>query len=179
MPTATLIAANTFNAGGNNCRDSSHCYEWAWWFTANTTSATATITVPLSSTPTAAVAEVIALANNNASTPVLQPSTNSGCNRFSCGNNTTTVTGAVASAPAAGDVTLQLLASDDQMGTSAPTWASDNSDVYFRNSTSQPGASLDVNLSSSGQQSETTSTSGWPTGNNLDWGTITFEVGHS
>ena len=131
------------------------------------------MSISFSGTPAGDVADVIALGGNSTSTPIAQSSTASGCNNNSCANTTKTVTGNLASAPAAGDVTLQILGSDDPMGT-APTWSTLNSNLYFRSATA---ASMDVNLASPGQQNETTSTSASGYTGNKDWATIALEIG--
>jgi hypothetical protein len=169
----SLVTTNTFGSGSANCNDSNDCYEWAWTFNAKATSS-ATVSISFSGSPTADVADVIALGGNSTSTPIVQSSTASGCNSNSCSNDTKTVTANLGNAPATGDITLQILGSDDPMGT-APTWSTLNSNLYFLSGTT--GASLDVNLASPGQQNQSTSTSasGW-TGSK-DWATIALEIG--
>ena len=171
-PTMTLVATNTFGGSNSpNCYDSNYCYEWAWSFNA-TVSSTATVSISFTGTPTGDVADVIALGNNSTSTPIVQSSTASGCNSFFCANYSKTVTGNLSNALAAGDISLQILGSDDAMGT-APTWSTLNSNLFF--SSASP-ASMDVNLASPGQQNETTSTSASGYAGNKDWATIALEI---
>jgi hypothetical protein len=172
-PSMTLITTNTFGGTNSpNCNDSTNCYEWAWSFNA-TASSSATVSISFTGSPTGDVADVIALGGNSTSTPVVQSSTASGCNSNNCNNNTKTVTGNLSNAPAAGDITLQILGSDDAMGT-APTWSTLNSNLYFRTASA---ASMDVNLASPGQQNETTSTSASGYTGSKDWATIALEIG--
>ena len=171
-PTPTLITTNSYS-NQNNCNDSSNCYQWTWWFNANTTSSTATVKLTLTGSPTGAVADVIALSGNNTSTPVVQSSTASACNSNQCNTKTTTVSANLASTPASGDITLQILGSDDTIGTS-PTWSTLNSNLYSRSAAS---ASLNVNQASPAQQNETTSASGFS--GSKDWGTTALEIGVS
>jgi hypothetical protein len=173
-PTVTSIASNDFNGSNSpNCNDSSRCEEAAWYFTANTTSASATVKVNLSGTSvTWTVVDVLALAGNNTTTPIRQSNTASGCDASECTPDGTTATAALTSAPAAGDVALEIIASDDNMGTL--TWSDTTglSNPFLVNTSS--GASLGVYETSPAVQSETTSTANITNSN--DWATITLEI---
>jgi hypothetical protein len=105
----------------------------------------------------------------------VQSTTASACNG-GCNNNTTTVTANLTGAPAAGDITLQILASDDSIGNSANAWSPATTNLYF-NGSANNSAALQVNVASPGAQNESTSANGF--GNSQDWGTIALEIGHS
>jgi hypothetical protein len=105
----------------------------------------------------------------------VQFNSNSACNG-GCSNNTTNVTANLTSAPAAGDVTLQILGSDDSIGNSANTWSPATTNLYF-NSSANNNTSLQVNVASPGTQNESTSANGF--GGSQDWGTIAVEIGHA
>ena len=156
-----------------NCDDSKDCYEWVWWFNATSSSATATVGVSLSGTPTADTADVIALSGNSTTTPIVTASTIT-----SSSSTTATITANTANAPATGDITLQILGSDDEIGTSAVAWSPVSNNLYYHNATTNGGgASLQVNAAIPGQQNESASASGF--GGSQDWGTIALEIGHS
>jgi hypothetical protein len=171
--TATLITQNNFQAG-NNCADTGQCSLWVWWFTSNTTASGTTITFRFSGGTNGDTADVLALSGNS-TTPIVQFNSNSACNG-GCSNNTTNVTANLTSAPAAGDVTLQILGSDDSIGNSANTWSPATTNLYF-NSSANNNTSLQVNVASPGTQNESTSANGF--GGSQDWGTIAVEIGHA
>jgi hypothetical protein len=86
------------------------------------------------------------------------------------------VTANLTSAPAAGDITLQILGSDDSIGNSANAWNPVTTNLYF-NSSGNNSTSLQVDVASPGTQNESTSANGF--GNSQDWGTISVEIGHA
>ena len=169
----TLITTNNFGgASSPNCA-ANYCYEWAWWYNAGTTNGSASVTLAFTNTPQASVVDVIALSGNSTTTPIVTASTT-----IASSTSATTISADTANAPAAGDITLQLLASDNQMGSSAVTWSPASSNLYFHNGASTTdGASLQVNAASPGQQNESASALGFSS--TQDWGTIALEIGHS
>jgi hypothetical protein len=171
--TPTAIVTNTFGGTTSpNCNDSNRCYEWAWWYNAATTSASATVALTFNGTPQASVVDVVALSGNSTTTPIVSASTTTASS-----DSTTAITANTANAPATGDITLQILASDDEIGT-AVTWTPTTTNLYFHNATRNgKGASLQVDWASPGQQNESASASGF--GGSQDWGTIALEIGHS
>ena len=171
--TPTLIVTNNFGgARSPNC-GANPCYEWAWWYNASTTNASATVVLTFNNTPQASVVDVVALSGNSTTTPIVTTSTTTASSTSS-----TTITGDTANAPASGDITLQLLASDNEIGASAVTWSPASTNLYFHNAaTNTGGASLQVNSASPGQQNESASASGF--GSSQDWGTIALEIGHA
>jgi hypothetical protein len=171
--TATLITTNNFGgASSPNCT-ANDCYEWAWWYNARSTSGSATVSLTFNNTPLASVVDVIALSGNSTTTPIVTANTTTASS-----TSTTAITANTANAPATGDITLQILASDDQIGTSAVSWTPASSNLYFHEATANgTGASLQVNSASPGQQNESASASGF--GGSQDWGTIALEIGHS
>jgi hypothetical protein len=172
---ATLLATNTFSSGTNcTVTNANSCYQWAWWFNATSSSASATVGVTYpDGAPTGSVVDVVALTGNSTSTPIVSGSTTtaSGCDKGGCNLKTDTVTANTANAPATNDITLQILASDETMGTAAPTWSPANTNLFYRNSAN---SSLDVNVAIPGVQNESTNAS--PFSGNDDWGTIALEV---
>ncbi len=171
---ATLLATNTFS-GGTNCTvtNANFCYQWAWSFNATSSSGTATVGLTyVNGTPAGSVVDVVALGGNSTSTPIVSGSTTtaSGCSKGGCNLKTDTVTANTANAPAANNITLQILASDETMGT-APTWSPATTNLFFRSAAS---SSLDVNVAIPGVQNESTNAS--PFSGNDDWGTIALEV---
>jgi hypothetical protein len=104
----------------------------------------------------------------------VQSNTASACNG-GCTNNTTTVTANLTSAPAAGDITLQILGSDDSIGGGANAWSPATTNLYF-NGAANNSAALQVDVASPGTQNESTSANGF--GGSQDWGTISVEIGH-
>jgi hypothetical protein len=175
-PTATPIATNNFGGRNGNCADDNHCDQWVWWFNASNSAAGTTISVSFSGTPVGNIVDVLALSGNSTTTPVVQSNTNSGCSGGGCANNTTTVTANLTSAPAAGDITLQILGSDDSIGNSANAWSPATTNLYFNGSASN-SAALQVDVASPGAQNESTSANGF--GGSQDWGTIAIEIGHA
>ena len=171
--TATLITTNNFGGSSSpNCA-ANDCYEWAWWYSAHTTSSSATVTLTFTNTPQASVVDVIALSGNSTTTPIVTASTT-----IASSTSATTISADTANAPAAGDITLQLLATDNEIGSSAVTWSPASSNLYFHNGASTTdGASLQVNAASPGQQNESASALGFSS--TQDWGTIALEIGHS
>ena len=172
-PATTLFATNNFQ-NNNNCADSNSCTQWAWWFTANTNATGTTISLQFSRNTNGEIADVIALSGNSTSAPIVQSNTASACNG-GCTNNTTTVTANLTSAPAAGDITLQILGSDDSIGGGANAWSPATTNLYF-NGAANNSAALQVDVASPGTQNESTSANGF--GGSQDWGTIAVEIGH-
>jgi len=171
--TATLVTTNSFNG---NCKDHAACSEWTWWFDAASSASTTVKATFSGPTATGAVMEVDALSGNNTSAPIVASSTNTaaGCSNAACSNRTTAITAHTAAGPAIADITIQILASDDSMGSSpGPTWVPGNTYVNYATTA---GASLQVNDASPGVQNESSSASAF-TGNK-DWGTIALEVAH-
>ncbi len=169
-----LVTTNTFSSGAN-CADAKWCDQWVWWFNATTSSGTVRVAFNGGTPPIGSAVNVIALAGNNTSTPVVSGSTTtaSGCGKGGtggCTNKTSTVTANTANAPATDDITMQILASDDAMG-SAPIWSPATTNLFF---VSGATASLDVNVAIPGVRNESTSAS--PFVNNDDWGTIALEL---
>ena len=131
-PASTLIATNTFS-GGAIGNDSTSCYEWAWWFTANTTSTTATVSLGVGGTGRDTSMDVLAITGDDTSAPIVQSNgSESGCHSGFCTTNSETASANLTSAPAAGDVSLEIIASDDNFGTSL-TWTPSTgvSTIYF------------------------------------------------
>jgi len=172
-PATTLFATNNFQ-NNNNCADSNSCTQWAWWFTANTNATGTTISLQFSRNTNGEIADVIALSGNSTSAPIVQSNTASACNG-GCTNNTTTVTANLTSAPAAGDITLQILGSDDSISGGANAWSPATTNLYF-NGAANNSAALQVDVASPGTQNESTSANGF--GGSQDWGTISVEIGH-
>jgi hypothetical protein len=172
--TPTAIVTNNFGGTNSPNCSASRCYEWAWWFNAATTNGSATVTLAFGNTPQASVVDVIALSGNSTTTPIVTASTSTASSTSS-----TAITANTAQAPVTGDITLQLLASDNEIGTSAVTWSPTSTNLYFHNAaTNTGGASLQVNLAANpGQQNESASASGF--GGSQDWGTIALEIGHA
>ena len=170
--TATLIVTNNFGGTSSPNCSANDCYEWSWWYNA-TASTSTTVTLGFTNTPQASVVNVLALSGNSTTTPIVTASTSTASSTSS-----TTITANTLNAPASGDITLQLLASDNQIGTAAVTWTPASTNLYFHNAaTATNGASLQVNWASPGQQNETASASGFS--GSQDWGTIALEIGHS
>ena len=162
---------NFGGASSPNC-GANACYEWAWWYNATTNGST-TVTLAFNNTPQASVVDVLALSGNSTTTPIVTANTSTASS-----TSTTAITANTLNAPASGDITLQLLASDNQIGTTAVAWTPVSANLYFHNATTTTnGASLQVNWASPGQQNETASASGFS--GSQDWGTIAIEIGHS
>jgi hypothetical protein len=170
--TPTAIVTNNFGGTGSPNCTANDCYEWSWWYNARS-SGTATVSLTFNNTPQASVVDVVALAGNSTTTPIVAANTTTASS-----TSTTAITANTANAPTTGDITLQILASDDEIGTSAVTWSPASTNLYFRNATTNTGgASLQVNSASPGQQNESASALGF--GGSQDWGTIALEIGHS
>ena len=171
--TPTLITTNNFGGTSSPNCTANDCYEWAWWYNARSTSGSATVTMNFNNTPLASVVDVVALGGNSTTTPIVTASTTTASSTSS-----TAITANTANAPATGDITLQILASDDQIGASGVTWSPSSSNLFVRNAAANgTGASLQVNSASPGQQNESASATGF--GGSQDWGTIALEIGHS
>ena len=171
--TPTLITTNNFGGTGSANCTANGCYEWAWWYNARSTSGSATVTMNFNKTPLASVVDVVALGGNSTTTPIVTANTTTASSPTS-----TAITANTANGPATGDITLQILASDDQIGASGVTWSPSSSNLFVHNAAANgTGASLQVNSASPGQQNESASASGF--GGSQDWGTIALEIGHS
>ena len=170
--TPTAIVTNNFGGTSSpNCA-ANDCYEWSWWYNARS-SGTATVSLNFTNTPQASVVDVVALTGNSTTTPIVTANTTTASS-----TSLTAISANTANAPATGDITLQILASDDEIGTSAVTWSPTSTNLYFHNATTNTGgASLQVNSASPGQQNESASALGF--GGTQDWGTIALEIGHS
>ena len=179
-PTTHPIPSSVNNFGGAtspNCQQ--YCYEWAWWFTANSSQANSSIAVTfnLNSGPSVeAIVDVLQLGGSNATTPIVAAATStaSGCNSFGCANNTSTATANLATGATAGDIAIEMISSDGNMNSSALTWtpAIPSAGDLFQNNNAN--GSLGVYMTSPAVQNEQTSSAGFSgTG---DWGTIAFEI---
>ena len=172
-PTTTLITTNDFGGTTSpNCQ-AARCYMYAWSFNANTTSASATIKAA-ESHGQHFVLDVLALAGNNTSAPIVQAiGSESGCNINGCTPRGTTASADLTNAPATGDVSLEIIASDDTIGT-ALTWSAGSTNLF---NSSNTNASLGTYVTSPAAQNDTASTSGF--GNPQDWATIALEIAHA
>ena len=137
----------------------------AWSFNANTTSGAATVGVSGTNAQNFVV-DVLALAGNNTTTPIVQ---SNGTESAQAG----TVSANLTSPPAAGDVSVEIIGSDDTIGT-ALTWSAGSSNLF---NSSNTNASLGTYMTTPAAQTDTTSSSGF--GNAKDWATIALEIAHA
>jgi hypothetical protein len=180
--TMSLIANSTNTFGGNgspNCPTNNvYCYEWAWSYPA-TTSGTASVNMSGlgGGTNTGASFDVLQATNANATTPIVQASTASGCgvNGNGCTPTTTTATASLTNPPAAGSVSLEVIGSDYTASTIGTlTWSAGGANLF---STSNANDSLAVYDTSPAAQTDTASIAGWSNTRKQAWGTIALEIG--
>ena len=164
-PATTLIASNNFGGTTSPNCNSNRCYVDAWSFNANTTSGAATVGVSGTNAQNFVV-DVLALAGNNTTTPIVQ---SNGTESAQAG----TVSANLTSPPAAGDVSVEIIGSDDTIGT-ALTWSAGSSNLF---NSSNTNASLGTYMTTPAAQTDTTSSSGF--GNAKDWATIALEIAHA
>jgi hypothetical protein len=165
-PTTTVIATNDF--GGNsspNCT-SNRCYVDAWWFNANTTSGTATVKVTGTGSAQNFVIDVMAVAGNDTTTPIAQSNATQS-------NQGGTVSAPLTSAPAAGDVSVEIVGGDNTIG-GVLTWSAGSTNLFNSSGTN---ASLGTYVTSPAAQTDTASSSGF--GGSQDWATIALEVNNA
>jgi hypothetical protein len=183
--TPTLISGstNTFNGiTGNGANAHSvdcptngvRCYEWAWYFTANRTSTTVVMGNLTSNTATSF--DVLQVANNNTAAPIVTANTNidSGCNSNVCSQNVTSVDANLNNAPAAGDVSLEIVGSDYSISTTPYlTWNAGSSLLYGNSNTAASLAVYDTNPAT---QNDSASTTAWSGTRSRAWGSIAIEL---
>ena len=163
----TIVAGSTNNFGGNsspNCT-AHRCQMWAWTFKA-TSSASQTVSITFTGTPQYTAIDVLHLTLANTTTPIVAAATSM------ASNSSNSATANLATGATAGDLSLEIVASDRNEGSSALTWVpATGVSTAFQNGTNT--GSLGVYVTSPAVQNESTSTTGW-SGN--DWGTIALEV---
>jgi hypothetical protein len=143
---------------------------YAWSFNANTTSASATVKIAQTS-GIDFVLDVLALAGNDTSAPIVQSNgSESGCNKGGCNPKGTTASASLTNATATGDVSVEIIGSDDTIG-GALTWSAGSTNLF---NSSGANASLGTYLTSPAAQTDTASTSGF--GTPQDWATIALEI---
>jgi hypothetical protein len=165
-PATTLIGTNDFGgASSPNCV-SNRCYVDAWWFNANTTAGTATVKVTGTGSAQNFVIDVMAVAGNNTTTPIVQ-------SNITESNQGGTVSANLTNAPAAGDVSVEIIGGDNTIG-GALTWSAGSTNLFNSSGTN---ASLGTYATSPAAQTDTASSSGF--GGSQDWATIALELNHA
>ena len=159
---APALINNSYNSfGGNNSPNcNNYCYEWAWSFTANET-ATATVKLTGLNNNNYTVADVFALGAGNT---IVTAATNNDSGKAG------TAAADLATTAVAGDLSVEIIDSDDSMGSSL-TWSAGSSNLFYSSSTS---GSLGVYETNPAVTNDTTSTSGF--GNEQGWATIALEI---
>ena len=156
------LVANSYNSfGGTNSPDcNNYCYEWAWSFTANET-ASATVKLTGFNSNNYTVADVVALGAGNVITTGAT-SNNAGKGGTASANLATTAT--------AGDVSVEIIDSDNTMGSSL-TWSAGSSNLFY---SSTGNGSLGVYDTNPAVTTDTTSANGF--GSEKGWATIALEI---
>ena len=156
------LITNSYNSfGGTNSPDcNNYCYEWAWSFTANTT-ATATVKLTGLNNNNYTVADVLALGAGNVIT--------TGATSNNAGK-AGTATANLATAATAGDISVEIIDSDDTMGASL-TWSAGSGNLFY---SSTANGSLGVYDTNPAVTTDTTSTAGF--GSEKGWATIALEI---
>ena len=159
---APALINNSYNSfGGNNSPNcNNYCYEWAWSFTANET-ATATVKLTGLNNNNYTVADVFALGTGNA---IVTAATNNDSGQAG------TAAADLATTAVAGDLSVEIIDSDDSMGSSL-TWSAGSSNLFYSSSTS---GSLGVYDTNPAVTNDTTSTTGF--GGEQGWATIALEI---
>lgn len=160
-PTLTPVSSNTFGAGSNCTTAGVFCSELVDSFTG--TGANVTVTVSANSHRYTAV-DVLALGNGN----VLVPGAT---NTASGSGGTKTATANLLTAATVGDISLQIIATDDTMHPPL-TWAPPTNLLRTTPNTDTLGG-LGV-YDAPDVQNESTSVAGFSA--NYDWGTIAVEI---
>ena len=170
-PTVTPIATNTFSSQGNCQTSGNNCDEWAWSFTANQTNGAATVVLKGFTGNNETFADVLALGSGDS---IVSGATNtgSGCDVSACSNKTDTAAADLAQAATPGDLSLQVIGSDDDMNTTGLTWSPVTTELYQSVNNSNGGLGV---YESNAVTNETTSVSGF-SGSDDDWGTIALEI---
>ncbi len=156
------LVANSYNSfGGTNSPDcNNYCYEWAWSFTANTT-ATATVKLTGLNNNNYTVADVLALGAGNVIT------TGATSNNAGKGG---TASANLATAATAGDISVEIIDSDNTMGASL-TWSAGSGNLFY---SSTANGSLGVYDTNPAVTTDTTSATGF--GSEKGWATIALEI---
>ena len=170
-PTVTQISYNSFGSQANCQTSGNNCDEWAWSFTANQNNATATVVLKGFTSNTETFADVLALGSGDS---IVSGATNtgSGCDVSACSNKIDTAAADLAQSATPGDVSLQVIGSDNDMNTTGLTWSPATTELYQSSNNSNGGLGV---YQSNAVTNETTNVSGF-SGSDDDWGTIALEI---
>ena len=159
---APALVGNSYNSfGGNDSPDcDNYCYEWAWSFTANE-NATATVKLTGFNNNNYTVADVFALGVGNT---IVAGATNNDAGEGG------TAAADLATAATGGDLSVEIIDSDDSMGTSL-TWSAGSSNLFY---SSSANGSLGVYDTNPAVTMDTTSTTGFA--HEQGWATIALEI---
>jgi hypothetical protein len=164
-PTTSLITTNNFGGTSSPNCNSTRCYVDAWSFNATTSSGAATVKVAETNAQNFVI-DVMALAGNNTTTPIVQ-------SNGTQSNQGGTVTANLTNAPATGDVSVNILGSDNKIG-NALTWSPASTNLF---NSSANNASLGTYVTTPASQTNTASSSGF--NGSGDWATIALEINNA